>query len=150
MDDSGSRLPSIGSVSAGCLCAAGWYVFFGAGLELSKQTNTTQGMRDGSYWAPGILSTLALIMLNVIDWEVITDDGGLGGSPNMKAKIWVTFSFIIAFCALGGSIWVFIQDVTSQDDFWKGSAVAVLIQNLCLFVANFLFRFVRRKDGHTV
>ena len=62
---------------------------------------------SGAYWAPGILMTLGVVMLNVIRWTALGDDMSLGDdSSATKAKIWVVVCFVIMFCALGGGVWI--------------------------------------------
>jgi len=141
---------SIGTMVAGVLAAVGWYVFIGFLLEAKNQPEV-DGVISGAYWAPGILMSFGLLMLNVIKWENVTDDGGLGGDgPGIKAKAWVTVAFVIMFCALGGAVWILAQDLGDKNQEWKGAAWGVLIQNVCVFAAGLLFRVVRRTDPHDV
>ena len=74
------------------------------------------GMTNGAYWAPGILATFGLIMLNIISWEGLTEDG-LTGDEGMacKLKVWVTVSFVILFCSLGGALWILIANGWMQN-----------------------------------
>jgi len=80
---------------------AGWYMFIGFLMQSSVEadwgglTNSTSpglprapdGLKNGVYWTPGILQTLALVMLNALNWEAVTDDGGLGDDGvSTKAK----------------------------------------------------------------
>jgi len=142
------KIASIGTAASGVLCAVGWYTFIGFLLEASNQP-TVDGVKSGAYWAPGILMSLGLVMLNIIKWEAVTDDGGLGGDgPGVKAKAWVTVAFVIMFCALGGAAWILVQDLQDHNTEWKGAAWGVLIQNLCIFFAGLLFRIVRRHGDH--
>ena len=126
-DDEGSgKVASIGSILSGVICALGWYVWMAICLMPSAEPDKYEWdcnnhgsdaiyvvpcqHKAGAYWAPGILMTLGVIMPNIITWESVTEDAmeeGCGVAA--KAKCWVTFTFIIMFCSLGGSIWIIIQ-----------------------------------------
>lgn len=118
----------MGSVISGVVCALGWYVWMAVCLmpsvepdkyewDCNNLTTTAEYIvpcqhKAGAYWAPGILMSLGIVLLNLITWESITDDGGLGDEGcgvAAKAKCWVTMCFVIMFCSLGGSIWIIIQ-----------------------------------------
>ena len=106
----------------------------------------------GAYWVPLILQSIGLIMLNVVDWAQIT--GGSFGNENeaMYAKCWITWSFIMGFSALAGSVWILIDDHKvreghEQDGGWL--AVAGLLSNLLVMISAIIFRFIRTTDEHT-
>mmetsp|Transcript_3397 Transcript_3397/g.7058 ORF Transcript_3397/g.7058 Transcript_3397/m.7058 type:complete len:107 (-) Transcript_3397:1182-1502(-) len=77
--ESSTRAASLGSAVAGIACATGWYLFIGAALEAGNRVNVAAGLTSGAYWAPGIIGTVGLAMLNAVNWESVTDDGGLSG-----------------------------------------------------------------------
>merc|ERR1712110_1180961 len=125
------KIATIGSCFAGVLCATGWYTFVGALLA--------NGKAPGDFWAPGILGSVGLVLLNLISWEAVTDDGGLGGDGvSMKAKAWVTLCFIILFCSLFASAWICISNI--QEDKHRTAAILVVVQTVCIFVAALVFR----------
>ena len=102
---------------------------------------------DGAYWIPGILQTLSLLMINVINWEVISGDLFDEGA-NMKARVWVFVSFCFAFGGLIGAVWILVQEINAPS--WeRGStqpALMGLLQNLFIFAASLLFRICRIKS----
>jgi len=109
--ESSTRAASLGSAVAGIACATGWYLFIGAALEAGNRVNVAAGLTSGAYWAPGIIGTVGLAMLNAVNWESVTDDGGLSGDgSSTKAKVWVTLSLVVMFSALGGALWIFVQE----------------------------------------
>ena len=217
-DEGAGRIATVGSVVGGIVCAIGWYVWMAILLLPSHssdyvwncKTNPENITSDqfvapcevntGAYWAPGLLMSLGVVMLNMIRWTSLTDEG-LGDDGNAaKAKVWVGVCFVIMFCSLGGGIWIMIQarrrprhampagaarrsgrvgggaslalgtrgvgpahvrapcmwrtqDSTKAQDnekLWTGPAVAVLVQNICLFVGGLIFRVARRKEDHAI
>ena len=159
------------------MLALGWYIFLGFYLLPSSQPEayswdclaniTTHenmvvapcGMTNGAYWAPGILATFGLIMLNIVSWEGLSEDG-LTGDEGLacKLKVWVTVSFVVLFCSLGGALWILIGDGIQRQQHaevglppvWMGISIGVLVQNLCIFLAALIFRITRRKGDHAI
>ena len=94
----------------------------------------------------GILQTIGLIMVNVIDWSMLTEESMMGDDGvASKVKAWVFVSFVFSFSGLIGAIWILVQEV--QHPSWDGGAVEPalrgLLQNLFLFGSSLLFRAVR-------
>merc|ERR1712028_70206 len=75
-------------------------------------------VKSGAYWAPGVLMTLGVIMLNMIRWTALGDDMSMGDdNVATKAKVYVGVCFVIMFCSLGGGVWIMVQDgARAQDD----------------------------------
>ncbi len=167
-DDSTGKIATAGSIISGAVLAVGWYIFMGFYLlpssdptQYSWDCNSVNatvavapcGMTNGAYWAPGILATFGLIMLNIISWEGLTEDG-LTGDEGMacKLKVWVTVSFVVLFCSLGGALWILIADGIARQDnprIWMGISIAVLVQNACIFLSALIFRVTRRSGDHS-
>ena len=67
----GEAVPSIGSCVAGLLFGTAWLLWIDgvafAATEYGEAVN-------GAYWVPGTLQTIGLIMVNVINWGLLTDD----------------------------------------------------------------------------
>ena len=142
-------VPSIGSCVAGLLFGTAWLLWVDgvafAAAEYGEAVN-------GAYWVPGILQTIGLFMVNLINWSLLTDDsmmddGGVAG----KVKAWVFVSFVFCFSGLIGSVWIFVQEM--QHPSWEAgggavdTAVRCLLQNLFLFGSCLLFRAVRTGGG---
>ena len=95
--DGTGRVASAGSCAAGMLCGVGWYYWMGTCLTVDA-AHAPAGFRHGAYWAPGVLSTVGLLLLNMVSWEAVTDEGGLGDDGMAtRAKCWVFFSFLVMF-----------------------------------------------------
>lgn len=58
---------------------------------------------------PGIIATVALILINVVPRDALTEiSGGMDRGAETRARLWLLVSFLIAFAAVGGSIAVLI------------------------------------------
>ena len=137
-------VPSIGSCAAGALFGAAWLVW----IDGVAYASTEYGHAvDGAYWVPGILQTVGLLMVNVVNWSLLTEDAGFGddGGVASKVKAWVFVSFVFSFSGLIGSVWILVQE--AQNPSWEGGAVQTavrcLLQNLFLFGSSLVFRAVR-------
>ena len=141
-----SKSATLGSYAGGLLCAGGWYVFVWALLESAHHHAL-----PGAYWAPGVVGSVSLVMLNLVHWEAVTDDGGslAGDGPSGCARAWVTASFVLMFCAVGAALWILVQDL-AREHVWSGGAIAVAVQNVLIFAAGFIFRVVRRHAEHSL
>lgn len=139
------HLPSFASLSAGLFFGLAWLLWVD-GVAFSA-TEYGRGV-DGTFYIPGILSTLGLLMLNVVRWEAVTEDYSLMEDANgAVAKCWVFTAFCLSFGGLIGGVWILVKEV-NQPDWEAGSvsvAVRVLLQNLFIFAASLIFRIARIK-----
>ena len=128
-------MPSIGSCVAGLLFGTAWLLWIDgvafAATEYGEAVN-------GAYWVPGTLQTIGLIMVNVINWGLLTDDSMMDdGAVAGKAKAWVVVAFVLCFSGVIGSVWILVQEM--QHPSWDAgggaadTAVRCLLQNLFLF-----------------
>ena len=131
----GEAVPSIGSCVAGLLFGTAWLLWIDgvafAAIEYGEAVN-------GAYWVPGTLQTIGLIMVNVINWGLLTDDSMMDdGAVAGKAKAWVVVAFVLCFSGVIGSVWILVQEM--QHPSWDAgggavdTAVRCLLQNLFLF-----------------
>ena len=107
------------------------------------------GLRSGAYWAPGILQTAALVMLNALNWEAVSEDTLGDASVALRARLWVTVCFVVMFTALGGAIWILVENAADERA-WKGAGPAVVAQNACIFAGSLIFRASRRHGEHAM
>lgn len=110
---------------AGALFAAGWWTFIDATLLSRYAINPLdpKSPHDGipvhvafPDWIPGILSTLGMIIINLIDKEQLKgdDEGGdwqgasWGGSVAWRARLFLFVGFALLAGGLAGSITVLV------------------------------------------
>jgi hypothetical protein len=95
------------------------------------------------YWLFGIISTLALILLNSI--EVAPDQSSM--DPEQRRSIrnrFFTF-FVFAFMGLAGPGWIMIiMEVEEEAAMYP--TIALFLQNFLIFCSMMLLRFTGRVD----
>eukprot|EP00307_Rebecca_sp_RCC1486_P001502 CAMPEP_0119414168 /NCGR_PEP_ID=MMETSP1335-20130426/6593_1 /TAXON_ID=259385 /ORGANISM="Chrysoculter rhomboideus, Strain RCC1486" /LENGTH=119 /DNA_ID=CAMNT_0007439027 /DNA_START=26 /DNA_END=382 /DNA_ORIENTATION=- len=103
------RVPvaSIGSVTAGLLFGVGWYVW----IDGCATAAMTDDPVKGEYWIPGLLQTIALVMVNVLNWGMLSDDAAFDtDNTAAMAKCWVFFAFVVAFSGIIGAVWIMVEE----------------------------------------
>jgi len=77
--------------------------------------------------------------------------GFLGDGENKKARLWLFFSFIVAFGAVFGAMWIGIQVWLTRPEMTSDGAppmtnypgIAIIVQNMLIFTAALIFRFAK-------
>ncbi|EOD13338.1 hypothetical protein EMIHUDRAFT_256871 [Emiliania huxleyi CCMP1516] len=95
MSDS-SAVGALAAAGGGVLFASGWLVWIDG---VAAAANDYGFGTPGADWVPGILQTVALLMVNAITWSAMAD-GGFDDSVAQKVKAWVFVSFVFAFSGL--------------------------------------------------
>jgi hypothetical protein len=67
-------LPSLCSLLAGLLFGVGWLIWIDA--VAFARTEYAQ-LVDGAHYIPGLLSTCSLVMLNIVQWESVSEGESL-------------------------------------------------------------------------
>uniref|UniRef100_A0A6B2LPA9 Transmembrane protein 50A n=1 Tax=Arcella intermedia TaxID=1963864 RepID=A0A6B2LPA9_9EUKA len=121
--------------------SVGWWLW----IDGHVYSNTFAEAGEVTFWhyVPGICSTLALIMLNLVD---LKDLGGISwgfaeDGRQTRIRLWFFLSLVIAFGSLIGAVWSasvhwFDARLPYQ---WPG--VALIVQNVCIFASALLYRF---------
>ncbi|ORX54726.1 UPF0220-domain-containing protein [Piromyces finnis] len=146
-----SRSTIVGYTS-GILFTVGWWFFFD-GLIYSKYNNfenekhVSIGIWD---WLPGIISTLALIIINLINQEALNGDGDYEYSRDAKLCAFIGVS--LALAALGSSLTIFIMEYViphlDSQAIYCGSTI--VIQNVLIFVSSMVFWFGRNSEEDNI
>lgn len=105
-----SRTKTVG-VIAGLFFSIGWWVFFDAFIYTTHGGNETDPaprvpirVED---WIPGVVSTLALIIVNLIEKEVLTgetDDFYSGSHTSAKARLCAFVGLTMALGSICGAV----------------------------------------------
>ncbi|KAH9273905.1 hypothetical protein BASA83_003901 [Batrachochytrium salamandrivorans] len=135
---------------AGALFAIGWWLFIDGmafnGSVAGKIAVVQTGFED---WLPGIISTLALIIVNLIDRETLNADDFeySGPSTACKARACAFLGVTMALGSLGGALAVlslkFIIPGISGDAFYLGQAIT--LQNFLIFLSSMILWFGRNS-----
>ncbi|KAI8819337.1 uncharacterized protein EV422DRAFT_534387 [Fimicolochytrium jonesii] len=147
-----SRIAFVGYLSGG-LFAVAWWTFID-GLTYARTRPeplpVSTGVED---WIPGILSTLALIIVNLIDREMLNSEGdGSFGGPNIatRARGCAFVGVSIALGSLGGGFAVtflkyILQHHTSGDEAYLGYCIT--LQNILIFASSMILWFGRNSGN---
>jgi hypothetical protein len=97
---------AITGYTSGLLFALGWWIFIDGAVfnAVRRQDNwQTLAVED---WVPGILSTMALLIVNMIDRESLSADDSAYDGTNvaMKARGCAFTGITIALGSLGGAL----------------------------------------------
>lgn len=96
------RARTWGPIGAGVLFGLGWAAWADA-LVIEKIADPSG--YPFSYNLPGIIATIALLLINLIprrDLDEARDSGDEGAET--RARLWLLFSFLVAFGAAAGSV----------------------------------------------
>ncbi|KAJ1502048.1 hypothetical protein HMI55_003086, partial [Coelomomyces lativittatus] len=102
-------------------------------------------------WVPGLLSTLALIMINSVDKTLINGNDYLYGGNHVawKARVFAFIGIALAVGSLGGSITImcmkYINPGLTGEDSWPG--VAIMLQNFFIFISGMVLWLGRNFDN---
>ncbi|KAL2912880.1 Vacuolar protein sorting-associated protein 68 [Polyrhizophydium stewartii] len=135
--------------TAGALFTLGWWVFIdGVSFNATKVTNgVAVGFED---WLPGIISTISLIVVNLIDQETLNADDFAYSGHNVacKARACAFLGVTMALGALGGSLAVlslkFIIPGIHGDAYYIGQTIA--LQNFLIFISSMVLWFGRNSQ----
>ncbi|CAO3623429.1 unnamed protein product [Cunninghamella blakesleeana] len=105
----GGKGRTIGVYLSGALFSIAWWVFID-GLCISEA-----GLAGFEDWVGGILTTLGLIIINLINKESLYDDG-YGDSHTWRARLFLFFGFTLMAGGLSGSVAVLVVKYTSKMD----------------------------------
>ncbi|KAI8367407.1 hypothetical protein EDC96DRAFT_506715 [Choanephora cucurbitarum] len=122
----------IGAYLSGALLAIGWWVFLD-GVILSGQDTTVLGFED---WFSGILSTLGMIVINLIDKKNLQNDSPMyaGSGLIWKARLFLFIGFSLIAGGLAGSFCVLIlKYIIHENTLYYG--VTGVIQNAMIMMS---------------
>lgn len=99
----------------------------------------------GAFYIFGVFGTLSFIIVNSISNSQLRDDGYDSVNPR-AAKACLLVGFILGFSALTGSVWILISEYASNKYTNAYPGVALLIQNILIFLGSLTFKFGRTEE----
>lgn len=118
---------------------SGWWVIIDVGARY------TSNDFHGAFYSFGIFGTLSFIIVNSISNSQLREDGYDPTNPR-AAKGCLLLGFILGFSALTGSVWILISEYASGKYPNAYPGVALLIQNILIFLGSLTFKFGRVED----
>ncbi|KAI7842783.1 hypothetical protein COHA_003529 [Chlorella ohadii] len=141
------QLQSWGPVVAGALFGAGWWCWADA---LVYQKAVVGSPYPFSYNWPGIVATLALVMINLLPRRDLAEAGdSLEEGGEFRARLWLFVSFLIAAGAVAGSVAVLIA--AQQQKELAGLGVGSVLQCGLILLSSILlwaFRSGESSSGY--
>jgi len=142
------------SYLSGVLFAIAWWLWIdGHAFSNTFERPDTHSAVTFGHYVPGIVSTLALVMVNVVSWK---DLGGFNwgfseDAVQTRVRVWLFLSLVIAFGGIIGAIWSAVEHWFNMnpkpDHEWPG--IALILQNVLIFVSSMLYRFkTSDTDGY--
>lgn len=109
-----------GPIIAGMLFGAGWWFWVDAVACTSHKIPFDQ-------YLPGIIATLALIMINCIRQDDLMEIDPFDDATFCRSRLWLFLSYIVSFAAIVAAIWVMIAHYStntqlSGSEKWPGAA----------------------------
>mmetsp|Transcript_31909 Transcript_31909/g.70919 ORF Transcript_31909/g.70919 Transcript_31909/m.70919 type:complete len:167 (+) Transcript_31909:95-595(+) len=132
-----------GPIVSGVLFGAGWWFWFDA-------VATAQHKVPFDHYIPGIIATLALVMINLIRRDDLSDIDPFDDAASFcRTRFWLFVSYVVSFASIVSAVWVMIQHYSSNPDFtaaekWPGAAG---IFQVTFILGSGLLFFVARTPG---
>ncbi|KNC96636.1 uncharacterized protein SPPG_07849 [Spizellomyces punctatus DAOM BR117] len=143
-----TRMEIVGYLSGG-LFAIGWWVFIDGVVFSSTRDPPLPVQIRFEDWIPGVLSTIALIIVNLINRDMLSADDSSFSGTNVatKARGCAFVGVSMALGALGGALAVtslkYILPGYKGDAFYFGICIAA--QNFLIFVSSMILWFGRNS-----
>lgn len=138
------KAKAYGPILSGALFGAGWWFWVDAVLCNSHTVPFDQ-------YIPGIIATLALIMINCIRRDSLQGQDAFDDESFCRIRLWLFLSYVVSFGSIVASVWVMILHYTSHDELsgaekWPG--VACIFQTVFILGSGILFFLSRTPlDG---
>jgi len=126
----------IASIAAGTFFALGWWLIIDVAARYPSSNDF-----DHAYHVCGVLSSISLIMVNLISNSQIRGESYTEGCLGQTgAKAWLFIGFVIGFGALLGATWIVIVKG------FESLALSMFLQNIFIFSSSMCFKFGRKED----
>lgn len=130
---------------SGAIFAVGWWIWIDA--HALGEYNDDQRKVQGWEYLPGIVCTLALILINLVSWGDLNGTGLDGESRTRKARIFFFFALLLLFGAMIGGIWIGAARWLAKgnhDTTYPG--VAIIVQMGLILASAMIYRFTKPQE----
>ncbi|MEW5302747.1 MAG: hypothetical protein WDW36_005497 [Sanguina aurantia] len=136
------KAKAYGPAGAGALFGAGWWFWADA---ITTSPSTVPFLE----YLPGIIATLALIMINCIRRDDLAAVDPFDDPSYCRSRFWLFLSYIVSFSAVVAAVWIMLLHYSqhpeqSAAEKWPG--VAGIFQ-VCLILASGLLFFLARTPA---
>lgn len=125
-----------GAGVSGAIYGAGWWVWLDA---IATATHKISGIQ----WIPGVIATLALLMINSVRRESLRAYDPFDDGSDCRMRFWLFISYIVSFASVVGAVWILVAQyannpqITDAQGMWPG--VAGVIQSALILGSGLLF-----------
>ncbi|PSC67051.1 transmembrane 50-like protein [Micractinium conductrix] len=133
-------LAAWGPAVAGALFGAGWWCWADAYVYQHAVVGAAYPFK---YNLPGIVATVAMIMINLLPRRDLMDEGREEGEE-FRARLWLFISFLIALGAVAGSVAVLVS--ASQQKDLASVGVGSVLQCGLILLGSLMFWAFRSGD----
>jgi len=125
------------SILAGVLFAVGWWII----IDVAAR-NPSNDDFDHAYHICGVVSTISLIMVNLVSNAQVTGGGSYtdGFCGQAGARAWLFVGFVLGFGSLLVGTWVLVATK------FASTSIALFLQNVFIFAGSMCLKFGRKED----
>ncbi|GAB0100868.1 transmembrane protein 50B [Sergentomyia squamirostris] len=134
-----SRRNAFASIVSGLFFFVGWWLIIDASTE-------SGGGLDGAHHICGILGSVSFFMVNAVSNSMISESYSGGRLSQRGARIWLFVGFVLGFAAIIAAVWIMIAEFSLPDTKAKWPGVALLLQNLFIFLGSLVYKFGRSES----
>ncbi|GLC37889.1 hypothetical protein PLESTB_001505800 [Pleodorina starrii] len=133
-----------GPIASGALFGAGWWFWVDAVCISHHKVPFDQ-------YLPGIIATLALIMINCIRRDDMVEYDPFDDATYCRSRLWLFLSYIVSFASIVAAVWVMLAHYARNPDYsaaekWPGAAG---IFQVTFILGSGLMFFVSRTPADT-
>ncbi|EFJ44911.1 hypothetical protein VOLCADRAFT_118500, partial [Volvox carteri f. nagariensis] len=108
-----------GPIASGALFGAGWWFWVDAVCISHHKVPFDQ-------YLPGIIATLALIMINCIRRDDMIEYDPFDDATYCRSRLWLFLSYIVSFASIVAAVWVMLAHYAHNPNFssadkWPGA-----------------------------
>ncbi|CAH1980271.1 unnamed protein product [Acanthoscelides obtectus] len=130
---------------AGFLFFFGWWTM----IDLSTQHTTTMS-KQKLYYLPGVIATIAMILMNAIPTNYLNDSGLDNTSGYCTPFLCILIIFITMMASFGCLIsasFILINDFMLDPEEYQWPGYGIFLHILCIFLSTVLPRFCRKSGS---
>jgi len=134
---------------AGLVFAVGWWIWIDATVYHVHVNDPIKVI----WWqyVAGLISTIGLFGVNIVSWRDLDSNNIFGDQVSARAKIFLFCAFIVCFGGIIAAIWIAAQwwfiaanNFTPKPSVYGG--IALIVQNILIFLSTLLYRFAKPQE----
>jgi len=139
---------------SGAVFAAAWFLWIDAVLYSHGSPTVAPDAQPplGTHWLPGIGSTIALILTNIVSWKKMENASVWGDEVPRGVSCWILLCFFLSLGSLTAAIWCAVaywwtNPALKGVDFSSYSPIALIAQNVMIFGSSLLYMYKSASSG---